>query len=203
MKTTQLTGMAFSMAGGATLMYFADPNLGHGRRTRMRDRTLHLGRIAKRRANVAMIDLASRSKGTFFAAKRKLSHKEFVPNEVLAARVKTEIGRLVSNPHAIHVSAQEGKVALDGFIFTHELEKTISHICKVPGVVDLDNRLEAHTRAERHPALQGHRFKNGRTLDILQSNWSPATRLLVGLGGLAGGALLFRGAERIVGRKAA
>jgi uncharacterized membrane protein len=55
-------------------------------------------------------------------------------------------------------------------------------VASVPGVKQLANRLEPHEQADV-PGLQGGRLRRARGIDVMQANWAPATRMLVGGGG--------------------
>jgi hypothetical protein len=49
----------------------------------------------------------------------------------------------------------------------------------------VSNELEPHESAEGVPSLQGQGSVAEPTLDILQTNWAPATQALVAVAGLA------------------
>src|SRR5204862_3206122 len=51
---------------------------------------------------------------------------------------------------------------------------------RIHGVHELENRLEAHTDAGDHPALQGGVPRPGSQSELAQENWSPAIRLAAG-----------------------
>jgi uncharacterized membrane protein len=50
----------------------------------------------------------------------------------------------------------------------------------VPGVCEIDNLLEEHKTAGRIPSLQGGAHRPGDQYEVMQTNWTPATRALVG-----------------------
>jgi hypothetical protein len=81
-------------------------------------------------------------------------------------------------------------VTLAGAIVENELDRLLNGVHSIRGVKNVENRLEVHKNADSIPGLQGQpREPMGERLDILQSNWSPATRLLVGTA--AGASLVY------------
>ncbi|MBU6427926.1 MAG: SRPBCC family protein, partial [Cyanobacteria bacterium REEB65] len=111
--------------------------------------------------------------------------QDSVPDEILALRIRSRMGRYTSHPHAIAVEVHAGRVVLSGPVLEHERHPLARCVRTTPGVVELDDRLEAHRSAEAVPALQGGVPRRGLRPDLLQDRWAPTTRLLVGTGGLA------------------
>jgi uncharacterized membrane protein len=103
-----------------------------------------------------------------------------VSDEVLVERIRSAMGRIVSHPHAVRVSAQNGRITLIGPILAHEASHLIARVQSVRGVRSINNQLEAHEGAGDLAALQGGRKRPGDVADWRQSNWSPATRLVAG-----------------------
>jgi hypothetical protein len=54
----------------------------------------------------------------------------------------------------------------------------------VPGVSEVEARLEVHERADDHPSLQGGVPRTGPRGELFQANWSPTLRLLAGALGM-------------------
>src|SRR5678815_3666725 len=105
-----LVGLTCAGAGAA-LMYMADPHEGARRRARLRESTVHANRLAKAVGGMTSRDVRHRLSG---AAARLLAH--FVErsepiDDVLVERVRARLGRLVSHPGAIHVTATHGTVS--------------------------------------------------------------------------------------------
>jgi uncharacterized membrane protein len=91
---------------------------------------------------------------------------------------------VVSHPGAIHVSvSQAGRVELTGAVLTREYSALMRAIADVRGVRQIEDRLQIHEYAGRISALQGGRLREPR-FELLQDNWSPAIRLLLGTAGL-------------------
>ena len=69
------------------------------------------------------------------------------------ARVRAQIGHVISQAGTIDVTAQQGRVTLSGSIAAHEVEKLLSAVASVAGVTAVVNRLEVnHATA---PAADG------------------------------------------------
>ena len=74
---------------------------------------------------------------------------------MIVARVRSELGRVVSHPRAIHVAARDGVVTLTGPILAHEVEPLVAAVASVRGVRDVQHLLDVHDHPGRFPALQG------------------------------------------------
>lgn len=180
---------------GSGLMYFFDPDRGRRRRALVRDKTTGVVRDTSDVIRKASLDIKNRAKG-IVAEARSLVTRQEIPDDILQARVQTKLGRLVSHPHAVEVTADDGEITLRGAVLASEVEQLVRGISSMRGVVGVRNRLEVHQRAEDVPALQGGRRRTGSRPDILQAAWSPATRLIAGAAGgaLAAYGLTHRGA---------
>lgn len=178
-----------SAVTGALAMYFLDPQSGRRRRARARDKALRYGHRVRDAWDVTLRDTQHRARGVL-AASRRVLRRESVPDETLAGRVRAVLGRYVSHPHAVEVSAREGVVTLAGPILQGEVHALLHAVKGVGGVQAVENRLQAHTDASHVSALQGGVPRRGERFELLQDNWSPAARLGVGTLGFL---LLMRG----------
>ncbi len=106
-----------------------------------------------------------------------------VSDEILADRVRAKIGRAVSHPNSIEVSASNGRIVLSGPVLESEGDDLIDAAYSVRGVRDVESRVETHKTSENVPGLQGGSGGTRPRHELLQENWAPATRLLVGAGG--------------------
>ena len=178
---------------GAFLMYILDPQIGRRRRAVARDKMTRFGHKTADAIDVASRDLKNRVVG-LAAETRGLFSKEEVSDEVLAQRVRETLGSMVSHPGSIEVKAENGRIILSGPILGAEVDGLLKRVSSVRGVRTVENRLEPHETGENVPGLQGQPAwrKGGQIPDILQSNWSPATRFIAGT---AGGALVVAGAR--------
>ena len=142
--------------------------------------------------DVGARDLAHRV-GGIAAEARHLFDAAQVEDGVLSERVRSCLGRAVSHPGAIDVETASGRVVLRGHVLAHEYPQLMNCVRTVRGVQSVDDQLAVHAEARRVSALQGGRPRSARRIDVLQENWSPATRLLVSG---AGGALALAGLKR-------
>lgn len=179
------TTIALTSVGvGAGLMYFADPQEGRRRRARLRDALVHTAHTMETAAGATSRDAEHRFVGLAARAVTSLVEKPAPTDSVLAARVRTRVGRLVSHPGAIDVTATSGRVTLSGAVFEAEVEQLVEGVRAVPGVTAVDNRVEPHAEAGDTSALQGPGpLKLDTTSRWLR--WTPTTRVMAGVAGLA------------------
>src|SRR5438132_3199375 len=98
------TRLFFAGAGlGAGLMYLFDPGWGRRRRAVLRDKTVNMLHSSENFAEKALRDAGNRARGVASEARSLLIHAD-VSDDVLASRVRSRLGRLVSHPHAIEVT---------------------------------------------------------------------------------------------------
>jgi uncharacterized membrane protein len=182
---------------GAGLMYLYDPQMGRRRRALTRDQFIRLSHRIDDAVDVTSRDLTNRAVG-LWAEMRSSITSNGVSDEVLAERVRSQLGGLVSHPSAIDVRAEQGRVTLSGPVLRHEVDRLLKGVASVRGVHGVEHRLDLHDEPGNVPGLQGQpgRRLSGRQLDVMQRHWSPTTRLLMGAAGgaigLAGVTLLTR-----------
>ncbi len=170
-------GILGSAGLGAGLMFFLDPNMGGRRRAILRDKAISLAQDAAWAMDKTARDTRNRLYGTVASARSRFSG-EPIADEVLIERVRSRIGRAVSHPSAIEVSAENGKVTLRGPVLSEEMNSLVRTASHVKGVREINNQLHAHDQAGDVPALQGGRSRSGYRFILLQSNWPPAIRLM-------------------------
>ena len=176
---------------GVGLAYLLDPNQGSRRRAYLRDQAVHAGTVIGRAVPATATDLANRARGAVAEMGSRIRSEE-VPDGVLVARVRSAMGRAVSHPHAIQVSARNGHVTLTGPVLAGEEKGLLAAVSRVRGVRGVECLLERHERPGHEPALQGGAVRAGR-YGMARESWPPANRLLAGV---AGGALTVYGAGR-------
>ena len=170
---------------GAALMYMADPHEGARRRARLHEAALHANRLAKAAGGMTSRDVQHRLSGVAARLLEQFVEQPEPIDDVLVERVRARLGRLVSHPGAIHVTATHGTVTLSGPIFEAELEQILKGVAGVPGVMAVENHLEAHAEAGHLPALQG---AGPRRMPTVAAKWlrgTPTTRLIATAAGLA------------------
>jgi uncharacterized membrane protein len=146
--------------------------------------------------------------------RRTFATEGWPDDDIVVARVRSEIGRACSHPHAIEVASEDGAVHLKGKVLASEADDVCRRVARVRGVRDVfAEELERHTSADGVPSLQGgrppstaRRFRGNRQ----RARWTPAERLvggaagatlaLLGLGRGAAGRLLFAGGAALVTR---
>jgi uncharacterized membrane protein len=78
------------------------------------------------------------------------------------------------------VIASGGHVALAGPILSHEVRPLLRVLRRVAGVRAVSDQLTVYHEPGNVSALQGGEPRSGERFELLQENWSPAARMLVG-----------------------
>lgn len=177
---------------GIVLMYFLDPDRGRRRRALVRDQLVRVWTDLRFATDVTEHDLRNRARGVLAEAMAVVS-REGVPDHVLVERVRANIGRVVRNARAIKVDADGGRIFLSGPILARDVAAVLLQAGSTRGVKQVENNLEIHETSASVPGLQGADEPMESTFELMQQNWSPATRLLTTVGG---GTLLLRGVGR-------
>lgn len=183
MKIDKLGWFAGPLVGAAA-MYFFDPVRGVYRRRTARDRGLHFARESARFFHIATLDLFNRSKGIIAERRSKLAHS-LIDDDILVARAAAKLGRLVRYPHPVELSATGGVLIIRGSVFEDEIDAIRTVYRRMPGVRALRDNLRVRPISEIAPDAVK---KTGQPLDIFQHHWSPATKLLLGVGTALGSA---------------
>ena len=177
---------------GAAVMYFLDPERGARRRSLIRDRAVHAGHVAGDAWDTTRRDLSNRARGLAADVRARLG-TDTPTDEVLVERVRSVVGRAVSHPGAIVVTAEHGRVTLSGPVLAPEADALVSRVRGVRGVAYVEPAVDVHETADAVPALQGSETRTVDELELPQENWTPSTRLAAGL---TGGALALAGSRR-------
>ena len=178
--------MAIAIVGagvGAGVMYLCDPARGRGRRARIREAGTHVVHQAQTIAGKTARDVEHRLGGTVVRARRLLLRDSVPPDGVLIERVRARLGRLVSHPGALKVTATNGTVTLSGPVFAGEVEQLVTGVAAVAGVKAIDNQLQAHEVAAHVSALQGPGPRHVPSRSE-RFRWTPAARFVAGIAGL-------------------
>lgn len=188
------TGLRIMSAAGvgAGLMYLFDPDRGKRRRALMANKITHAGKVAGDVTGKTGRDVRNHLQGVI-AEIQSLFQAAEISDDVLQARVRSKLGRVVSHPRAIEVKADDGLIVLTGPILTKEEVPLLDAVRRLAGVKSIENLLELHDEAGEIPALQGGRQRQGGRFGVLKTNWSPTTRLVATA---TGGALAVYGAKR-------
>jgi hypothetical protein len=171
---------------GAGLMYFFDPRAGRSRRALLGDQLTGLLNDMSDAVCDGACDLGNRARG-LAAEARALFGGDEAPDQVIVERVRAELGRVVSHPRAIGVSADRGRVILSGPVLAPEVDRLLATVAAVRGVKGVGSRLDIREHAGDISALQGGNRRTGEQPELWQRTWSPSARLMLGA---AGGAML-------------
>jgi uncharacterized membrane protein len=169
---------------GAGLMYLLDPERGARRRARIREQAIHSTRKTSSLFYKASRDVSNRTHGMVAILRSFFSGDQMVDDSIIIARIRSKLGRYVSHPHAIEVTSSNGIVTLSGLVLEHEVGKLLLNIRRISGIKELKNSLKIHKQNDNIPSLQGGTPRLGEKLDIFQTNWAPATRVIAGCAGL-------------------
>jgi uncharacterized membrane protein len=163
---------------GAGAMYLLDPDRGARRRSLLRDRGVHASHTIGGQVSAAARDTRNRTAGLAARLEDRFRRDE-ATDEVIEQRARAALGRAVSHPGAVTVTASQGIVTLTGQVLADEVSGLLLRVARVRGVNEVRNELEIHADADDVPSLQGA----GRASDAAGS-WPPVTRLLVGTAGV-------------------
>jgi hypothetical protein len=187
-------GLIGALGIGAAGMYLLDPDRGRRRRAIVRDKTMSLTKGLGDGLGKSRRDLANRTRGIIHDVSSMFRSLD-IDDDTLVERVRSRLGRCVTHPRAVHVSAADGVVTLGGVVPESEFDELIDAIESMPGVADVVNELEVHVEAPAGISDDGV----VTTDEVARPDrlWSPATKLIVGG---VGSALAVAGALQLSGR---
>lgn len=165
------------IALGAASAFMFDPQQGRRRRALLRDKMARGVREGREFGDAAAKDLRSRAQGV--AARMQALRGGRAPEAVLVGRVRAKLGRYVSHRRAIHVTAQDGIVTLTGDVLAGEHPALVPALRSMPGVREVDDRLDVHPSEEAVSSLRGGMPPSGERPER-QPRWAPGTRAVVG-----------------------
>jgi uncharacterized membrane protein len=177
---SRVVGAAAVAAGvGAAVEYVFDPGRGHARRAKVRDKAVHAVAVLNNGRRVLGRDMAGRGRGVVAGARYLVAGRN-VEDDVLRERVRAELGRRVSHPHAVGVDVADGVVTLTGDVLAGEDQRARRALRRVPGVRQVVGDWTAHTDTTGVSALQGEGRARVPTVELMQEQWSPTARFLMG-----------------------
>jgi osmotically-inducible protein OsmY len=153
-----LTTLAIAALTGAALGYFLDPQSGSRRRALLRDQIVKVTDSASEQIQDLSEDAKNRAQGAMHEVRKQLQDEE-VSDTTLVERVRSEMGRHVSRPGAIEISAFNGAVTLRGSIASTEVQALVNAVKAVPGVKGVNNQMQAHENADNLSDMQGGRSR--------------------------------------------
>jgi hypothetical protein len=149
-------------AGGATLMYFADPSHGRRRRAIARDRSAGIARHTGRRAGRSAKKLKATVSGQAKGLRHTFSSPVPVANDqMLTDRVKSQAFRDPGIDRSrVNLNVEDGIVVLHGVIDDqNRIDELTDAVRRVPGVRDVTSYL--HTPDLPAPMEGPRHFENG------------------------------------------
>lgn len=201
-----------SAAAGATLEYLYDPDRGRSRRAKARDQASHavhelsyaLGRVSR--------DLNNRSRGIAAGTRFRLIGRS-TDDRILHERVRAELGRYLTHPHAVHVTVEDRVARLEGDVLSGEERRAARAVRRIPGVKAVDAKWNVRRDPSGVPQLQGAGRVRPPVPELFQQHWAPSARFLAGTAAAAlwvyarrfppGIAWTLRGAGTALGARAA
>ena len=179
----KLKTLLVSIGIGAGLMYFLDPQHGNRRRAMVRDQVNRWINSLDESINTARQDLRNRTRGVLSEWTAKLGDQG-APDWILEERVRSNLGRIARHTRAIDVRADGGYIYLGGPVLREDRDEIVKTASRTRGVYGVEDELQLFDNPQDIPALQGTPSPSRQaTLDWQQQNWSPATRLISGVGG--------------------
>ena len=147
--------IAVGVALGAIAEALFDPRQGAGRRARLRDEARGRARRVAHDVRGAALDISSRTRGAMHELRARRNERGDVPDDILAERVRAQIGRPVSTPGALEIDVHDGRVEIRGTILSREADPLLRTVRRVRGVRDIVDRLERHEPSGHTSSLQG------------------------------------------------
>ncbi len=150
----RLEGFIGGLALGAGLMFLLDPQSGRRRRALIRDRLVRGGHELSDTSGAVQARIRNKMKGIAAETRSRFTSRD-VDDSVLEARVRSSMGRVVSNPGAIAVLADGGTVTISGPVLASEVSELLSCVKSVPGVHEVHSQLTVRPTPDGIPGLQG------------------------------------------------
>jgi osmotically-inducible protein OsmY len=144
------------MTVGAGLVYFLDPDRGNRRRALIRDQVVHAGHELEETAMKTARHVRNRTVGLAHEARAGLTERH-VDDRVLEERVRSGIGRTVSDAAAIEITARDGHITLSGDVSSRDVQELVRTARSVRGVNHVTNRLHVYAQADGRPGMEGAR----------------------------------------------
>lgn len=129
---------------GAGMMYVLDPRVGRRRRALVRHKAQTYWHRIGKFISQTVRDARQHTYGLIAETQTQLRGADVPEDAVLVARVRAQIGHVVSQAGTVEVTAHQGRVTLSGSIAAHEVEKLLSAVASVACVTAVVNRLEVN-----------------------------------------------------------
>jgi uncharacterized membrane protein len=167
---------------GAGLMYFFDPQQGNRRRAQVQNQINTWISDLETSIDMGKRDLRNRTRGVLSEMTAKLSEQD-APDWILEERVRSNFGRISGNTRAVDVRANRGHIYLSGPVLRQDRDTILKAAARTCGVYGVEDELQLFDNPQDIPSLREGVSTNRPTGSEMQQNWSPAARLLSGVGG--------------------
>jgi uncharacterized membrane protein len=181
----KLKTLLTSVGVGAALMYFFDPHQGNRRRALIRDRVNSFINNMDDSIDVIVEDTRNRARGVLSEMTAKLSDQGTTPDWILEERVRAALGRATRHSRLLEIRSNGGNILISGPALRAEKDEIVKSATRARGVHSVQDEMQVFETAKDLPSLQ---IPNTGTYTYSahprqRQNWSPATRLLSGVGG--------------------
>ena len=167
----------------AGVMYFFDPQQGNRRRALVRDQVNKWISDLDYSIDRGRRDLRNRTRGVLSEMTARFSDQG-APDWILEERVRSNLGRIPSNTRAIDIRADGGYIYLSGPAIREDRDDILKTAARTRGVYGVEDELKLFDNPQDIPSLQAGTSTGGQAgSEPQQQNWSPATRLISGVGG--------------------
>jgi hypothetical protein len=156
-----LVWLTIGVGIGALGYALLEPDRGGARRAMIRDRAMSGGREFARGVQRRSKYIKDRTAGVIHDAAQRIREKD-IPDDILEERVRAQLGRPVTNPRALTVSAHGGCVELSGSVLADEVGGLLRTVRRVRGVKEVVNNLDVvdpnettnSLRSEQEPEVE-------------------------------------------------
>ena len=125
---------------GGALMFVFDPARGKRRRAILRDKSASLLNKGSKQMEITADRFSDRLSGLAATARHMVDLRR-PDDEVLVARVRSQLGHLIDQPHDVDVLADKGVVVLRGKVGTGEAEVLVQGVGAIDGVKHVESQL--------------------------------------------------------------
>jgi uncharacterized membrane protein len=169
------------IATAAAAAFLLDRKHGNERRVKVARLTQRLVKTVADGTALGVRDTRHRIVGMAKHAWFALGRQQ-LEDRVLEERIRSRMGRIVSQPHKVRVTSDDGVVTLWGQVSEQEARMLADAVSNMRGVRQLMDHLEVREDAAER-AHRGDPVHLARNLTVL--NWSPSRRLITSLAGVA------------------
>jgi uncharacterized membrane protein len=179
----KLKTLLITVGMGAGLMYFFDPQQGTRRRAQVQSRIDRWISDLDYSIDQGKRDLRNRTRGVLSEMTARLSDQD-APDWILEERVRSNFGHISNNTRAIDVRADGGYIYLSGPAMREDRDAILKAAARTRGVYGVEDELQLVDTPQDIPALQTGIYTGSQPgYQVQPQNWSPAARLLSGVGG--------------------